>query len=153
MFTLNLYSFIPRRDSNLFLKLINFVCAKPTWRLSIYWPIQGCQMIYFQTKIPNLGKFRNSLELKSSVHTYIQWPFELYDGLLVCFMAIWKFSCNLVYFPLFWYMYSARKNLVSLGRLIHWEELSRYATLGRALTSLGMFFKVLFNVSFQNGKM
>jgi hypothetical protein len=30
---------------------------------------QGCQMVYFQTKNPNLGKFWRALELKRSVYS------------------------------------------------------------------------------------
>jgi hypothetical protein len=35
---------------------------------------QGCQMVYFQTKDHNLGKFGRALELKRLVCRYILWP-------------------------------------------------------------------------------
>jgi hypothetical protein len=42
---------------------------------------QGCQMVYFQTKNPDLGKFRRVLQWKMLVY--------LNDTYLVYFMAIW----------------------------------------------------------------
>jgi hypothetical protein len=65
---------------------------------------QSCQMVYFQTKNPNLGKFWRVLQCK----------------MLVNFMAIWSilrpFSilyCELVHFVvLFWYI--VPKNLATL---------------------------------------
>jgi hypothetical protein len=47
---------------------------------------QGCQMVYFQTKNPNLSKFGRALEWKILVYFMviwsILWPFDI-------FMAIW----------------------------------------------------------------
>jgi hypothetical protein len=34
---------------------------------------QGCQMVYFQTKNPNLGKFWRALELKMLVYFMTIW--------------------------------------------------------------------------------
>jgi hypothetical protein len=58
--------------------------------------LQGCQMAYFRTKNPNLGKFLKDL----------RW------SVLVCFMAIWyilwplsTFYGNLVYFSRFGMLY------------------------------------------------
>jgi hypothetical protein len=38
----------------------------------------------------------------------ILWPFGIHYWHLVHFMATWKFSVNLVYFPKFWYIVSRR---------------------------------------------
>jgi hypothetical protein len=62
---------------------------------------QGCQMVCFQTKNPNLGKFLGVLQWKMmvifyghlvhfTVFCYILWTFDIVRG-------------NLVYFPSFWY--------------------------------------------------
>jgi hypothetical protein len=57
---------------------------------------QGCQMMCFQTKNTNLGKFRRVLQWK----------------MLVYFMAIWSilrqcgiFCGHLVYFMVIWYIF------------------------------------------------
>jgi hypothetical protein len=44
---------------------------------------QDCQMAYFQTKNPNLGKFLRDLQWK------FLWPFGLFHGHVVYFLAIW----------------------------------------------------------------
>jgi hypothetical protein len=51
---------------------------------------QGCQMVYFQTKNPNLGKFWRALN----------WTMVIY------FMAIWNgiFFYHLVHFVFIWYI-------------------------------------------------
>jgi hypothetical protein len=53
---------------------------------------QGCQMVYFQTKNPNLGKFWRALEWKMLVYFMVIWnilrPFRIYYGHLV----IWYIS-------------------------------------------------------------
>jgi hypothetical protein len=45
---------------------------------------QGCQMVYFQTKNPNLGKFWRALELKMLVYFVVIWnilrPFDILYG-------------------------------------------------------------------------
>jgi hypothetical protein len=50
-------------------------------------PPQGCQMVYFQTKNPNLGKLWRVLEWKRlvyfMVHWKILWPFGIFCGHLV----------------------------------------------------------------------
>jgi hypothetical protein len=75
-------------------------CLKATFFRSGQKPLkvrqrQGCQMVYFQTEDPNLGKFWRALQWK----------------LLVCFMTIWSilrpsglFYCHLVYFTAIWYI-------------------------------------------------
>jgi hypothetical protein len=62
---------------------------------------QGCQMTYFLTKNPNVGKLWRVLHWKMLVYLiaiwsilltviwYILWPFGMFYGHLVCFMAIW----------------------------------------------------------------
>jgi hypothetical protein len=57
---------------------------------------QGCQMVCFQTKNPNLGKFWRVLQWKS----------------LVYFTTIWRilllleiFNCRLVYIVVIWYIF------------------------------------------------
>jgi hypothetical protein len=50
--------------------------------------VQGCQMICFLTKNPNLGKFWRALELKMFVYFITIWnilqPFGIIYGCLVC---------------------------------------------------------------------
>jgi hypothetical protein len=89
---------------------------------------QGCQMVYFQTKYPNVSKFWRVKQWKMSVYFmaiwyilwpfgifydhlvyvmafwYILWPFGIFYGLLVYFRAVWYFSGHLVYFPRFLYV-------------------------------------------------
>jgi hypothetical protein len=54
---------------------------------------QGCQMVYFQTKDPNLGKFWRALQWKMLVYFMPIWytlrPFDKFYSHLVYFMAIW----------------------------------------------------------------
>jgi hypothetical protein len=53
----------------------------------------GCQMAYFQTKNPNLGKFWRVLQWKMlkyfMVKWSILWPFGILSSHLVYIMAIW----------------------------------------------------------------
>jgi hypothetical protein len=58
---------------------------------------QGCQMVSFETKNPNLGKFWRALDGK----------------MLICFMAIWNslgtfgiFYNHWVHFVFSWYIFS-----------------------------------------------
>jgi hypothetical protein len=60
---------------------------------------QGCQMVYFLTKIPNLGRFWRVSQRKMLVYNmamvyftdnwYIIWSFGVFYGHLEYFMAIW----------------------------------------------------------------
>jgi hypothetical protein len=71
---------------------------------------QGCQMVYFQTKNPNLGKFLSALDWKVSIY----------------FMAIWniiqtfgKIYDHLAHFVFIWYIFPVlvsftKKNLATL---------------------------------------
>jgi hypothetical protein len=67
----------------------------------------NCQMVCFQTKKPNLGKFWRALEWQNLVYSMAIWnilrPFCTIYGHFVQFMAILLFSGNLVYFYPFWY--------------------------------------------------
>jgi hypothetical protein len=57
---------------------------KNFWKKNIY--LHRCQMVYFQTKNPNLGKFWRELQWKMLVFL---WTFGLLYGHLVYFMDIW----------------------------------------------------------------
>jgi hypothetical protein len=54
---------------------------------------QGCQMVYFQTKNPNLGKFSMALQWKMLVCFMESWsilrPLDIIYGFLDYFMVIW----------------------------------------------------------------
>jgi hypothetical protein len=63
---------------------------------------QGCQMVSFQSKNPNLGKFWRAL----------------YSKMLIYFMAIWNilrtfgiFYDHLVHFVFIWYIFSGFGNI------------------------------------------
>jgi hypothetical protein len=56
---------------------------------------QGCQMAYFETKIPNLGKFWRVLQWKMMVYLI---------AILVYFMAIWSILVHFVNFVAIWYL-------------------------------------------------
>jgi hypothetical protein len=61
---------------------------------------QGCQMVYFQTKSPNLGKFWRVLQWKMLVYFMSVWnislPFAILYGHLVHFLLIWYIFSVLV---------------------------------------------------------
>jgi hypothetical protein len=63
---------------------------------------QGCQMVYFQTKNPNLGKFCSTLKWKMLVYFMTVWnilrPFDIMYGPLVQFVVIGYMFPNLVCF-------------------------------------------------------
>jgi hypothetical protein len=50
-------------------------------------PARGCQMVYFQTKNPNFGKFLRALEWKMLIYFMtiwnILWPYGIIYGRLV----------------------------------------------------------------------
>jgi hypothetical protein len=77
-----------RKVANLVTLIVKRSCPKTAGSLFLLpgscFPDQGCQMVYFQTKNPNFGKFLRVL----------QWT------LLVYFMAIYV---HLVYFMAVWY--------------------------------------------------
>jgi hypothetical protein len=76
--------------------------------------VQGCQMVYFQTKNPNLGIFWWALECKMLLYFMTIWnilrPFGIIYGRFgIC--SLWSFG---VFFP-FWYIWT-KKNLATLDR-------------------------------------
>jgi hypothetical protein len=77
---------------------------------------QCCQMVYFQAKNANLGKFFGPCGRKMLVNfinmSSILPPFGIFCGNLVYFMALWYslwqfgiFYGNLVYFMVIWYIF------------------------------------------------
>jgi hypothetical protein len=48
---------------------------------------QGCQMVYFQNKDPNLGKFW--IVLRWKMLEYFSWAFGLFYGQMIYIMPIW----------------------------------------------------------------
>jgi hypothetical protein len=63
----------------------NTVCSFWSFSSATILP-QGCQMVCFQNKNPNLGQFRRALDWKMIVYF---WPLEIFYGDLRCFMTIW----------------------------------------------------------------
>jgi hypothetical protein len=97
--------------------------------------IQGCQMVYFQTKNPTLGKFWRALDWKMLICIMpiwnILWTFGIfYDHLvqfwkaldwkmLMYFIAIWIIYGHSGYFRTIWYIFPVlvswtKKNLATL---------------------------------------
>jgi hypothetical protein len=68
---------------------------------------QVCQMVYFQTKNPNLGKFWRVL----------QWKLLAHFCRLVYFTAIWYILWSFDMFPPFWYVVPS-KICIFYGRLV-----------------------------------
>jgi hypothetical protein len=75
---------------------------------------QGCQMVSFQTKNPNLGKFWRVLDWKMLIYFMAIWnvlqTFGMFYRHLECFTDIWNvlqtfgiFCVHLVHFFRFWY--------------------------------------------------
>jgi hypothetical protein len=64
---------------------------------------QGCQVVYFQTKIPNSGKFWRALECKMLVYFmtvwYNLWPFVIVCGHLVHFSQFGTFGSRKIWQP------------------------------------------------------
>jgi hypothetical protein len=64
---------------------------------------QGCQMVCFQTKNPNLGKFRRVLLWKILVYFMTIWsilrPLEIFCGNLVYFSPFWYFGPRKIWQP------------------------------------------------------
>jgi hypothetical protein len=74
---------------------------------------QGCQMVCFQTKNPNLGEFWRALDWKMLIYFMatwnILWTFGVFYDLLVHFVSIWYI------FPVL--VSCTKKNLATLVRL------------------------------------
>jgi hypothetical protein len=91
-------------------------------------------MVNFETKIPNLGNLGGSCNIRCC---YILWPFGLFYGHLVYFIAIWYillpfgiFCCHLVYpinFSLVYFppilVYCTKKNLSTLKQTMQFLTL------------------------------
>jgi hypothetical protein len=64
-------------------------------------PNQGCQMVYFRTKNPNLGQFWRALDWRMYIYFMAIWnilrTFEIFYDQLVHFVLIWYI------FSRFWY--------------------------------------------------
>jgi hypothetical protein len=97
------------------------------------WPVKGqgllirklrdcgqcCQMVYFQTNNPNLGKFWQSLLWKILVFygnliyfatkRYILWPFGTFCVHLVYFSPFWYFGVRKIWQPRWWRHLSAKR--------------------------------------------
>jgi hypothetical protein len=107
---------------------------------------QGCQMVSFQTKNTNLGKFWRALDWKT----------------LIYFMAIWNILQtfgilydHLIHFVFIWYIFSVsliftKKNLATLlsqpkksrrrtGTMLQTLDQGDFPTIGRLFT-FGQFF-------------
>jgi hypothetical protein len=105
---LNLLSFVPGEDE----MPVSHAKAKKSWNvLQMYLSAQGCQMVHFQTKNPNLGNCSRVLHWKM-LHSvfYVH---------LVYFIAILYFYGHLVYFVIIWYIFTifvscTKKNLATL---------------------------------------
>jgi hypothetical protein len=52
---------------------------------------QGCQMVYFQTKNPNFGKFKRPSHWKEWVYF---WPFGIFNGHSGYVITIWYILCS-----------------------------------------------------------
>jgi hypothetical protein len=60
---------------------------------------QGCQMVYFQTQNPNLGKYLRALDWKMLIYFIAIWNILRTLGY---FMTIWYILCSFVTFFRFW---------------------------------------------------
>jgi hypothetical protein len=66
-------------------------------------PVQGCQMVCFQTKDPNLGKFWRVLHWKTLVYIVDTWP--ILRSLIIFYEQFYQ-TGNLVLFVVIWYIFS-----------------------------------------------
>jgi hypothetical protein len=76
---------------------------------------QGCQMVCFQTKNPNSGRFRRALDWKMFIHY----------GHLEYLWRVGVFYDHLTHFAFIWYIFTV---LVSCTKKI-WQPRLRYAAL------------------------
>jgi hypothetical protein len=73
-------------------------------------PVQGCQMVCFQTKIPNLGKFGMDLDWKMLIYFMLIWYILQILGYFI--------TTYLVHFVFIWYIFPVwvsctKKNLAT----------------------------------------
>jgi hypothetical protein len=67
-----------------------------SWRVYDHRLLQGCHMVCFQTKNPNLGKFWR----------FLQWKTLVYFMTIRCILPLSeKFNGHLVYFVVNWYIF------------------------------------------------
>jgi hypothetical protein len=83
---------------------------------------QGCQMLYFQARIPNLGAFCRMFQWKMLVYFmsiwYILQPFGIFYSRLVYFTAVWYiFWLFGIFFPVL--VCCSKKNLATLAKLVN----------------------------------
>jgi hypothetical protein len=115
------------------------------------WAKQGCQMVCFQTKNPNLGKFWKALEWKMLVYLMViwnmLWSFGICYGHLEYVMVIWNILRSfgifyghlvmlyLIYFPSFWYIVS-RKIWQTCGKVHTYKMLQSLFLHARCYVSM-----------------
>jgi hypothetical protein len=111
-------SFMEVVSSSLPFLFLSFFSAKNGLALLISASVQGCQMVYFQTKNHNLGKFLKVLQLQILVFF---WPFCLFYGQTVYFTEIWYILWSPgIFFPVL--VCCTDKNLATLaGRNDHFS--------------------------------
>jgi hypothetical protein len=89
--------FIQHREPN-FVYSSQLEISKSVCLLFAPW-VQGCQMVCFQIKNPNLGKFWKIGKCLCTL-----WPFWTFSGDLGYFMTIWYIFYSFgTFFPRFWY--------------------------------------------------
>jgi hypothetical protein len=112
--------------------------SKRKWRLCN----QGCQMVYFQTKNPNLGNFWSAMQWKMLVNFMAIWsillPFHIFYSHLVYFEIV------LVYFfPFFLYQEKSGSSVsVTLGQCYGTSFLYSEVSFKMDNTRLLMFYKL-----------
>jgi hypothetical protein len=80
------------------------------WRTLLRCGKQGCQMVYFQTKNPNLGIFLEGLGMENVVKFYDQ--LEYFTSIWYKFMAVWYSLWPFGIFFTIWYVWT-KKNLAT----------------------------------------
>jgi hypothetical protein len=79
-------------------------------------PEQGCQMVYFQTKNPTLGKFGRVLPWTMLVYFMVLWsifrPVGIFYGHLAYFLIIWYIS------PRFGMLYQEKSGIPAPGSFV-----------------------------------
>jgi hypothetical protein len=110
-------SFFDRNKVCMYISIAALLCR--TCSCNSGW-VQACQMVYFRTQNPNLGKFCRVVQWKMLVYFmliwFILWSFGIFYGHLVYFMVIWYilWSFGIFYGHLVYLCYG---NLVSFSRL------------------------------------
>jgi hypothetical protein len=91
---------------------------------------QGCQMLYFQTKNPNLGRFWSALQCKMLVNSKAFWSILLPLGkayghlvhsvvISVYFYKFWYVVPMKIWQPCSWRKRTTRENIVSAYICMH----------------------------------